>query len=159
MTTVIEHPSVPSPFGSRCPSSLDFSDATQTRFKKFVSTGVAAADVPARGMQRTLSRQQPNWRSVFVKLIQEIYSAGNLEDDEYDPPSRAALVASLEFADHMDELNLAAPSRACLNGEGGVVFEMHLGDQRLVFEYDEFGTGEFIQFRGTRIISRGNLEQ
>ena len=96
-------------------------------------------------------------RLIDGQLFGWVRNPEQLEDDDIEAPSRAAISAAYELALKMRDKKDPAPSRIAPDSEGGIVFEHREGRDFQTYEIHEDGSIEYLAFHDSQLVDRQTL--
>lgn len=108
-----------------------------------------------------LSDESEKRRAAWERVIDEkLIEWGNhperFEEDGLDPPSKESIRTGCLFAAYLrdDTPEVPVPNRVMPTGDGGIVFEYRSGKESTIYEIDETGLIEKLQFDECRLTEQ-----
>jgi len=135
-------------------SVIDADSDQLAQFNWTVSTEAATDDSLAGSIPKDEKNRLGWQRMIDDFLIEWGRNPQQLQEDDIDAPTVAAIQKAIDIARKCRDNGVAAPLRVVPDGEGGIAFECHDGDYFL--SLDIFGNGlvELATFRDCRLESR-----
>jgi len=96
--------------------------------------------------------RQARWREIVDMLLRWLDDPRSCIDEDYDPPTQAAIRAALRRASHGLKGSMVVPTRVAPIGDGGVVFEWQFEPTFIEVEIEGTGASELRSFLGGKLI-------
>ena len=95
---------------------------------------------------------------IYGKLVEWGKNPAMLEDEDFIVPSSNSIRLGCKVARRLKEEGAQAPLRVVPDGEGGISFEWRQKNVYFELRVQSDGTGEWLEFKGGKLVGRGALE-
>jgi hypothetical protein len=91
------------------------------------------------------------------QLVEWGRNPGGVRDHELEPPTAAAVHQACLVAIDLRDAGELPPSRVVPNGDGGIVFELTVGQRAVTLEFFDDGSIERTCYDGCRMLHRETI--